>query len=117
MTQLKIERKVINASYMIAADVHLPYNNNGDSFVYYNPDFGWGKIDKARRYKNELLLVKEFEDAKIDKRTLSQFNPIPVFVETVISTVNSESFDNYTLQFKREKAMAKLTDEDMIALD
>lgn len=120
MSALKFTKKPINGSYVIAADTlddTSPYSGNGDCFVYFNPMHGWGNISVAETYNNETLLAQALEKAIEDENTIEQgYTPFPVYLETVITTVNTESFKDYTLQLKRSRAMSKLTDEDMVVL-
>ncbi len=120
MSILKFTQKPIKGNYVIAADSlddTAPYTGDGDSFVYFNPFGGWDNLSKAEVYYSEMLLAQALEkatDAKITKEL--KYTPFPVYVESVITTVNTDSFKEHTMQLKRARALAKLTDEDMVAL-
>lgn len=115
-----IDKKIIVSGFAVAADsgngLDDAYSGDGgDCFVYYNSQTGkWGNIDSAEITNNEYQLVKMLEYSTINSK--SGYKPFPITITTTISSLNSEKFDGYLTQLKRERALKKLTEEDMVVL-
>jgi len=90
-----------------------------DGYVYYSRSGNgtWGDLTKSTVVDNEEKLVALLEEA-INSPTTKHFGykPVALFVETFTSVVENESFNSYILEKKRQKALAKLNDEDKEAL-
>jgi hypothetical protein len=118
---MNLDKRCINSGYVIAADPNDDSRmySSKDPCAYYNSSLGWVDFPRAEVCNSEILCARLLDAAQVgidNETTRMGYKPFAVYAETVISTVNTETFDAYLLQRKREKAMAKLTDEDLIVL-
>ncbi len=122
---MNFDEKIIVHGFAIAADTNEglagAYSGNGDYFVYYDSQGGaWGDIHSAQITNNEYQLVKILEDAernsKQSETAVRGYKPFPIIITTTIESLNSQKFDDYVIQLKREQALKKLNDEDMVVL-
>jgi hypothetical protein len=115
---MNFDRRCIDSGYVIASDAmddSLPYNGIDDPCVYFNDtDGSWTNRDGATAVRSEEKLATLLEKAKAAKSTKKMgYDPLPVFVEVLITSVKSTSFDSYVKENKRKKALAKLSDDDI----
>ncbi len=121
---MELDNKSIVSGFAIAADSlddSAPYSGAGDCFVYYDSRNGeWGSIGSAEITNNEYKLVKMLDAAIRNSKTyetvVRDYKPFPISITTTISTLKSQKFDDYLTQFKREQALKKLSEEDMVVL-
>lgn len=117
---MELDEKIIVSGYAIAIDNNKgldgAYDGNGDCLTYFNSNTGaWRVIDHAEITNKEHVLVKILESATASVPGHGA-KPFPVKVTTTVSTLHSDKFDSYLTQLKRERALKKLSEEDMIAL-
>jgi len=122
---MKLDEKIVVHGFAIAADTNeglaAAYSGNGDCFVYYDSQSGtWGDIHSAQITNNEYQLVKMLDDAgrnsKQSETVINGYEPFPIVITTTIKSLVSEKFNGYLIQLKRERALKKLTEEDMVIL-
>lgn len=117
---MELKQKKIAGHYAIATDSlddSAVYSPDGDCCLYFNVDDGWGNFANASFFCNEVLLAIALEAAAKDDYTKNRgFVAFPIYVETLISTVNTDSFNECVLRRKRSRALAKLEDEDLVVL-
>lgn len=117
---MELDKRCIESGYVVAADANddSRMHSGVDDPCLYFADGEWvDGFNMAKMVFNEILLAQLLEEARqCEDNKKYGYKPFPVLIETVVSTVNSEKFDDCILQLKRQRAMDKLNNEDMIAL-
>lgn len=116
---MKFDKRVVESGYVIAIinnDDSLPYMGKNDPCLYLSDATNekWGDFYSAKIFPNEASLAQKLERVNLD--TDDDVHPMPIFWETTITSVDSESFGEHIRQTKIAKALAKLNEEDMVLL-
>ena len=117
---MELNKRCIDSGYVVAADANddTRIYTKKDPFVYYSqPDDKWGNLSVTTVASDEKALAALLEKANESPETKKYgYVPFPVYVETLITSVDSESFNTCRLEIKRQKALDKLSEEDIAVL-
>ncbi len=108
--------RVIKSGYVIAVYDKTVSSKPTDPFKYFSNEGTWDFFKNAKIYPNEAVLSQGIIEAKQSVEFFEHDGPYPIYWQTTIDPVNEETFKQHLLQRKREIAMAKLDEDDMVAL-
>ncbi len=118
MTVVNLKERVIQSGYFVAIinlSDDMGYNKESP-FLYYI-EGEWTEMEYAEMYSNETYLSKALVESQKSNLVSPDNQPFPVYWKSTINSVNTDSLDAHIRQRRRERALAKLNDEDLIALD
>jgi hypothetical protein len=117
---MNLDKRCVESGYAVATDANDDSRmySGVDDPCYYYADGEWvSGFNMAKMVSSERLLAELLESAKAcDDTKKNGYTPFPVYIETTVSTIKTDKLDDCILQLKRQRAMDKLNNEDMIAL-
>ncbi|MBE9532557.1 MAG: hypothetical protein IMF04_00400 [Proteobacteria bacterium] len=117
---MNLDKRRIESGYAVATDANDDsriYTGVDDPCLYYADGEWVDGFNMAKIVSSESLLAELLESAEACGDTGKfGYTPFPVYIETTVSTIMTDKLDDCILQLKRQRAMDKLNDEDMIAL-
>ncbi len=114
--ETKVRYRTIASGYVIAS-FSKDIGTWTDPCTYIsqpNDPSTWSDFSNAKIFTNEAVLAIALEKCILEQGGM---NPQPMYWETTITTVDSDSLAVHIKQARRQKALAKLNDEDLVALD
>ncbi len=113
--ETKVTNRVIASGYVIAS-FSKDIGADEDPCTYISQPTcpsTWGDFGTAKIFPNEATLAIAMEQCLVELRGM---NPQPMYWEKTITTVDTDSLNAHIKQARRQKALAKLNDDDLVAL-
>lgn len=116
MGKKAFNNQVIKSGYVIAVYDKTISSKLTDPCRYFSNEGTWDLFKNARIYPNEATLARGIIEADKSVEFFEHDGPYPIYWQTTIDSVDDETYEQQLLQRKREIAMAKLDDDDMVVL-
>lgn len=113
--ETKVKDRAIASGYVIAS-FSKDIGTWDDPCTYIsqpNDPSVWSDFSVAKIFPNEATLAIALEKSILQEAGM---NPQPMYWETTITTVDTDSLEEHIKQARRQKALAKLNNEDLVAL-